>query len=99
MANDLPRKRLNKKGYYEATTIPGLWKHKWRPIQFCLLVDDFGIKYVGEKHANHLKAALLQHYEITKYWEDKKLASIDLEWKYAVKHKKRTCCLSIKNYI
>ena len=34
LANDLLRKRLNKAGYYEA---------KWRPIQFCLLIDNFGI--------------------------------------------------------
>ena len=27
---------------------------KWRPIQFCLVVDDFGVEYVGKKHADHL---------------------------------------------
>ena len=43
LANDLVRTRLNKAGYYEAATTPGLWKHKWHPIQFCLVVDDFGI--------------------------------------------------------
>ena len=35
--------RLEKAGYYEAATTHGLWRHKWRPIQFSLLVDDFGI--------------------------------------------------------
>ena len=46
LANDLLWKRLNNKGYYEAATTPSLWKHKWRPIHFCLLVDDFGIECV-----------------------------------------------------
>ena len=47
LANGLLRTHLNKSGYYEAATTPGLWKHTWRPIQFCLIVDDFGIEYVG----------------------------------------------------
>ena len=46
-ANDLLRTRLEKSNYYEAATTPGLWKQKWRPIQFVLIVDDFGVEYVG----------------------------------------------------
>jgi hypothetical protein len=99
LANDLLRKRLNSAGYHEATTTPGLWRHKWRPIQFCLLVDDFGIKYMGEKHALHLKSTLQEHYSITEDWEGKKFAGIDLEWNYAPTHKARSCRLSMKNYI
>ena len=57
-ANNLLRTRLNKKGYFEATTTPGLWKHKWRPIQFYLIVDNFGIEYVGERHIHHLRDVL-----------------------------------------
>ena len=49
--NDLLLKRLANKGYYESATTPGLWLHKWRPVMFCLTVDDFGIEYVGEHHA------------------------------------------------
>ena len=48
LANDLLRTHLEKAGYYESATTPGLWCHKWRPIQFVLLVDDFGIEYVGK---------------------------------------------------
>ena len=48
LANDLLRTRLEKAGYYEAATTPGLWCHKFRPIQFVLLVDNFGIEYVGK---------------------------------------------------
>ena len=46
--------RLGKEGYYEAITTPGLWRHKWRPIQFCLIVDDFGVEYFGKHHVDHL---------------------------------------------
>ena len=34
LANNLLHTRLLKKGYFEATNTPGLWKHNWRPIQF-----------------------------------------------------------------
>ena len=54
LANDLLPKRLDKKEYYESTTIPGLWMHKWRPVTFCLTVNYFGIEYVGKQHAQHL---------------------------------------------
>ena len=95
LANDLLKKRLETAGYYEAATTPGLWLHKWRPILFTLIVDDFGIEYVGERHANHLRDVLKKHYEITEDWKGEKFAGIDLEWDYA----KRTCRLSMKGYI
>ena len=41
--NDLLHKRLNNNGYYETATTPGFWRHKWRPIIFVLIVDDFVI--------------------------------------------------------
>ena len=34
LANYLLSTRLEKINYYEAATTPGLWCHKWRPIQF-----------------------------------------------------------------
>ena len=38
--------------------------HKW-PIQLCLVLDDFAIKYVGRENAEHLQCILEEHYEIT----------------------------------
>jgi hypothetical protein len=32
----------------------GLWKHKTRPVWFSLVVDHFGIEYVGHEQAEHL---------------------------------------------
>ena len=58
LANKQLRVRLEKEGYYEARTTPGLWRHKWRPIQFCLVVDNFGFEYVGKQHADHLATIL-----------------------------------------
>jgi hypothetical protein len=42
LANKLLARRLAKYGYYQAIHTPGLWKHTWCPIQFVLIVDDFG---------------------------------------------------------
>jgi len=39
LANKLLRKRLASHGYYECINNPGLWRHKWRPITFTLVVD------------------------------------------------------------
>ena len=58
LANDLLRIRINENRYYETTTTPGLWCHKWCPIMFVLIVDGFGIEYVGDQHLNHLRTVL-----------------------------------------
>jgi hypothetical protein len=55
-------------GYYEVTHTPGLWKHISRAVQFTLVVDDFGIKYVGKEHADHLLNALQEHYTLDIDW-------------------------------
>ena len=99
LANDLLRTWLEKADYYEAATTPGLWCHKWRPIQFVLLVDDFGIKYVGKEHALHLLKTLEKNYEITTDWEGTKFSGIELSWNYHAHHDDRTCRISMKGYI
>ena len=58
LANKQLRVRLEKEGYYEARTTPGLWGHKWRPKLFCLVVDYFGVEYVVKQHAEHLATIL-----------------------------------------
>jgi hypothetical protein len=62
IANKLLEKRLNKHGYWQSRIVPGLWKHDTQPIQFVLVVDDFGVKYVGKEHAIHLQQVLNEHY-------------------------------------
>ena len=60
LANKLLKKRLTKHGYYEVEHTPGLWQHKWSPIVFTLVVDDFGMQYVGAEHAMYLIHTLHQ---------------------------------------
>ena len=48
LANTQLHGRLGESGYFEGPTTTGLWSHQWRPILFPLIVDDFGIKYVGK---------------------------------------------------
>lgn len=50
MAQELLEKHLNETDYFQSMLVPGLWRHKWRPITFSLVVEDFGVKYVGEDH-------------------------------------------------
>ena len=57
------------------------------------------MEYVGKQHAHHLENVLKEHHEISQDCEGKKMSDIDLQWHYAVKHRDRTCCLSVKNYI
>ncbi len=54
LANKLLWKQLAPHGYHKYVITPGIWKHTTLPITFSLVVDDFGIKYVGKKHADHL---------------------------------------------
>ncbi|KAL7481422.1 hypothetical protein ACHAW6_007145 [Cyclotella cf. meneghiniana] len=58
-ANELQEKWLNKHGYFQNNFVPCLWKHHSRPITFCLTVDDFGIKYIGQEHVEHLLTSSL----------------------------------------
>jgi hypothetical protein len=68
IANQLLTERLAPQGYYQCRQTPGLRRHKWRPVLFSLVMDDFGVKYVGKQHVDHLNAAIEQHYEYTKDW-------------------------------
>ena len=72
-----------------------MWKHKWRPICFSLVVDDFGVKYVGEAHANHLIQALKKDYNISEDWKGQKYCGLTLDWDY----EKREVHLSMPGYV
>lgn len=97
LANELLEKRLNnnKHGYYQSKIVPGLWKHTTWPIQFTLVVDDFGVKYVGQEHAEHLKQVLKEHYKVTADWTGERYVGIHLKWDY----NKRQCHPHMPGYI
>ena len=54
LANKLLKTRLARHGYSEQPHTPGLWNHTSRPVWFNLAVDEFGIKYIGDKNLQHL---------------------------------------------
>ena len=68
LANKLLKKRLANHEYHEITHTPGLFRHEIHQIGFTLVVDNFGIKYVGEENANHLLGVLKEFYKMEEYW-------------------------------
>ena len=55
LVNELLEMRLNKRDYRQSKLVPNFWTHEWRPVQFTLVVEYFGVRYVGEEHEIHLK--------------------------------------------
>ena len=82
IANKMLKDHLAKYGYYEVPHTPGLFKHFCRPIQFTLIVDDFGIKYTRREDIDHLITSLQNHYDIDIDWEGKYYAGVYLDWNY-----------------
>ena len=82
LANELLEKRLNKEGYFQSKIVPGLWHHSKRNLQFVLVVDDFGIKYLHREDLDHLIASLRKYYEVKGDLEGKEFVKINLDWDY-----------------
>ena len=78
LAHDLLSERLQEAGYYKATTMLGLWRHRCLPIQFVLIVDDFGVEYVSKKDADNLAKTLKKYHTISQDWEGKKFSGIEV---------------------
>ena len=95
IANKRLRRKLAPFGYFECENTPGLWYHKTRPISFTLVVDDFGVKYMGKEHALHLIDSIKSSYSLTKDWSGNLYWGISLEWNYI----NRTVDISMPNYI
>ena len=95
LAQQLLEKRLNAHGYSQSKAVPGLWTHKTRPISFTLVVDDFGVKYVGKENAMHLINILKEHYEISEDWSGEKYIGITFDWDY----RNRKVHLTMPGYI
>ena len=60
-----------------------------------MVVDDFGVKYVGRENAEHLGSALRDLYKATEDWEGKLYLGITLKWDYGA----RTVDLSMPGYV
>ncbi len=82
LANKLLQKHLIPHGYYDCVNTPSLWRHTTRPITFSLVVNNFGIKYDGKEHADHLINCLKEKYKLTKDWAGDLYWGISLKWDY-----------------
>ena len=82
-------------GYYECKHTPGLWQHLTCPISFMLVVNDFGVKYIGKEHVDHLIKCIKEKYELTEDWSGDLYCGIKLHWDYNT----RTVDISMPGYI
>ena len=95
LAHDLLKDHLAKYDFVPARFTPGLWKHKTRNIRFCLVVDDFGVKYTRKEDALFLINALKERYTIYEDWSGSKYIGITLKWDY----QNRIVYLSMPGYV
>ena len=82
IANDKIKLHMAKFGYDAAPITPILWRHQTRPLQFLLLMDDFGVKYEHQVDITHLLDALKIIFELSEYWGGKLYCGINLDWDY-----------------
>jgi hypothetical protein len=73
----------------------GLWKHKWRPIQFYLKADNFGVDYVGIKHFNHLLLILQQYHQVQTNMAGDKIVVLNFKWDFPSKQVR----IDMKSYV
>jgi hypothetical protein len=95
LANDRLQTHLKTFGYAPVPRTPSLWTHESRPVSFTLVVDDFGVKYIEQKDADHLIHALKQLYEISIDWTGSLYLGLTLKWDY----NKRTVEVSMPGYV
>jgi hypothetical protein len=79
IAQTLLKERLQKHGYHQSQTTPGLWKHNTRPISFSLVVDNFGVKYVGKENTQHLLDTVCHYYKCSCDWKGEQYCGLNLK--------------------
>ena len=95
LANKLLKERLEQNGYCEVPHTIGLWKHKTRLVQFSLVVDDVGVKYIERENSEHISQSLQQHYKLAVDEKGALYCGIKLDWDY----KKRMLDISMPGYV
>jgi hypothetical protein len=89
------KRHLAADGYLPTGQTPGLFKHITRPILFTLVVDDFGVKFQGQHHADHLINTLKKHYDVTVDKTGNLFCGLHLKWNYT----KRTVDVSVPHFV
>ncbi len=82
IAQELLAERLKEHGYSQSKTTPGLWKHQWCPVWFSLVVDNFGVKYIGKEHAQHLLQRVQKYYKCLFEPEGERYCGHTIKWDY-----------------
>ena len=82
IAQQLLAKQLKEHGYSQSETTPGLWMHKWRLITFSLVVDNYGVKYIGEEHTQHLLQTIQKYYQYSVKEEGGRYCGLTIKWDY-----------------
>jgi hypothetical protein len=82
IAQELLAKRLKEHGYFQSKMTPGLWTHDWHPIAFTLVINNFGVKYVGEEHAQHLLKMVQTYYKCLFKVEGERYCGLTIKWDY-----------------
>jgi hypothetical protein len=85
LANDQLIQHLNANGYQQSKLTPGLFTHSTLPICFCLVVDDFFVKYVNESNARHIISTLQDKYTITIDRSATQYLGLTLLWNFGSK--------------
>ena len=62
---------MKKIDYKPASITPGLWRYQTRPLQFSLVVDEFGVNYERQSDITHILDALRNIYKISEEWNGK----------------------------
>jgi hypothetical protein len=95
ISNDELIPHLSTHRYVQCPHTQGIFRHLTRPISFCLVVDDFGVKYVGQEHAKHLRNFIAAKHKMTTNWTGNLYLGISQNWDYQV----RTVGLSMPCYV
>ena len=69
-----------KHGYTQSIITSEVLTHKWRPICFPLVVDNFSVTYVGQEDANHLIKVMKENNNLGEDPEGSNYIGISLNW-------------------
>ncbi len=97
ITQDILAKRLKEHGYSQSKTTLGLWKHEWQPIIFSFVVDNFGVKYIGKVHAQHLLQMVQKYCKCLLKEEGEQYCGLTIKWDYPGKKVHLSMPLYVKN--
>ena len=82
LAYDKLLTHLSKSDHIPTSVTASLFKHCTKPITFCLIVNDFEVKYTHHQDAIDLIAHLNKEYTTVTNWKGNLFSGICLQWNY-----------------